>query len=66
MDDELSHFYTSLLRSEARHFQDYLTLAQGYAEQDIAERVAFFAEKEAQLILEPVNEFRFHSGPLQK
>ena len=26
----------------------------------------FFAEKEAQLVLEPVSEFRFHSGPLQK
>jgi len=66
LDEELSHFYTSLLRSEARHFQDYLTLAQGYAEQDIADRVAFFAKKEAQLVLEPVSEFRFHSGPLQK
>ena len=64
LDDELSHFYTSLLRSEARHFEDYLTLAQGYAEQDITQRVNFFAEKEAQLVLQPDSEFRFHSGPV--
>ena len=66
LDEELSHFYTSLLRSEARHFEDYLTLAQGYADQDITERVTFFAEKEAQLVLQPDSEFRFHSGPVNQ
>ena len=62
LDDDLQKFYTSLLRSEARHFEDYLALAELYAEEDISERVAFFAEKEAALIDNQDNEFRFHSG----
>ncbi len=52
----------SLLRSEARHFEDYLSLAELYADEDISERVAFFAEKEAGLITDYDSEFRFHSG----
>lgn len=32
LDDELNKFYVSLLRSEARHYQDYLTLAEVIAE----------------------------------
>jgi len=62
LDEDLQKFYTSLLRSEARHFEDYLALAELYAEEDISERVAFFAEKEAALIDSQDNEFRFHSG----
>lgn len=31
LDEELSKFYLSLLKSEARHFEDYLALAQEYA-----------------------------------
>lgn len=61
-ETELANFYTSLLRSEARHFQDYLDLAQTYASDDIAERVTFFGEKEAECILLEDNDFRFHSG----
>jgi tRNA-(ms[2]io[6]A)-hydroxylase len=52
----------SLLRSEARHFQDYLILARKVSAIRIDERVMFFGEKEAQLIQKPDNEFRFHSG----
>ena len=66
LDEELSHFYTSLLRSEARHFEDYLRLAQTYAKRDISDRIAFFADQEAKLVLEPDSEFRFHSGPIRK
>ena len=62
LDEELAKFYTSLLKSESRHFQDYLKLAIKYADQDISERVAFFAEKERELIETPDIEFRFHSG----
>ncbi|GGB63972.1 tRNA isopentenyl-2-thiomethyl-A-37 hydroxylase MiaE [Shewanella inventionis] len=62
LDDELAKFYVSLLRSEARHFQDYLVLAQEIAGKDIDERVAFFREQEAALILSDDTEFRFHSG----
>lgn len=62
LDDELQQFYRSLLQSEARHFQDYLQLAQRYSSEPIDERVAFFAAIEAELIASPDTEFRFHSG----
>ncbi|QUX95801.1 tRNA-(ms[2]io[6]A)-hydroxylase [Marinomonas sp. CT5] len=63
LDEELSKFYISLLKSEARHFEDYLALAQEYANEPIDERVTFFRELEHQLIVEPDAEFRVHSGP---
>lgn len=62
LDEVLEKFYLSLLRSEARHFEDYLALAELYADEDISERVAFFAELEADLISRADKEFRFHSG----
>ncbi len=62
VDNKLGEFYISLLRSEARHYQDYLTLAQEIAGEGISERVTFFCEVEANLISSPDNEFRFHSG----
>ena len=62
LDAELEKFYVSLLRSEARHFQDYLTLATKVSATNIDDRVTFFGEKEAKLIQMPDTEFRFHSG----
>lgn len=62
LDDELNKFYVSLLRSEARHYQDYLALAEQVAGEDISERIAFFGEVEAQLITAPDEDFKFHSG----
>ncbi len=62
VDDELRAFYLSLLRSEARHYQDYLALAQAISDEDITPRVRHFGEVEADLILSPDSEFRFHSG----
>ena len=62
LDDELKRFYTFLLKSEARHFEYYLSLAERYSPESIAERVAFFREKEAELISSPDTEIRFHSG----
>ncbi|PQJ67307.1 tRNA isopentenyl-2-thiomethyl-A-37 hydroxylase MiaE [Photobacterium angustum] len=62
LDPELKKFYISLLRSEARHYQDYLTLAEKIAGQDISERVNAIGAKEAELIQAPDNTFRFHSG----
>lgn len=63
LDDELQSFYESLLKSEARHFEDYLTLARKAAEgESIEERVQFFLEKEKALIESEDSEFRFHSG----
>lgn len=62
LDAELSDFYQSLLQSEARHFQDYLQLAQTYATEPIDERVNYFATIEQDLILSKDELFRFHSG----
>lgn len=62
LDKRLCDFYISLLRSEARHYQDYLTLAQEISEFDISERVAFFGNVEAELITSPDSDFKFHSG----
>ncbi|AZQ83415.1 tRNA-(ms[2]io[6]A)-hydroxylase [Colwellia sp. Arc7-635] len=66
VDKRLGDFYISLLRSEARHYQDYLTLAKEIAgpEQSakVDSRIAFFAEVEAELITSPDNDFKFHSG----
>ncbi|WP_193075105.1 tRNA-(ms[2]io[6]A)-hydroxylase [Pseudomonas sp. FME51] len=64
LDAELGDFYRSLLKSEARHYQDYLKLARDYADESIDERVAFFAEVESQAIIENDTEFRFHSGAI--
>jgi len=62
LDPILNKFYISLLRSEARHYQDYLTLAEQIAGEDISERIAYFGELEARLIREPDTDFKFHSG----
>lgn len=62
LDAGLCRFYQSLLRSEARHFEDYLQLARDCAGEDISARIAFFAEVERQLIETPDSDFRFHSG----
>ncbi|NVJ68481.1 MAG: tRNA-(ms[2]io[6]A)-hydroxylase [Gammaproteobacteria bacterium] len=61
-EPELSKYYKFLLKSESRHFMDYLDLAKRYSEQDISERVQFFLEKERELIESPDPLFRFHSG----
>ncbi len=62
LDAELSAFYASLLKSEARHFLDYLGFARQYADGEIDGRVAQLLEVDAQLIREPDDLFRFHSG----
>lgn len=62
MDEELAKFYRFLLKSEARHFEDYLVLAQSVTDEDISPRVAEFREIERELILSPDAELRFHSG----
>ena len=64
LDEELEKFYLSLLKSEGRHFKDYLTLAVTVAsQQEVDERLAVFLEIEKQLIQSPDTVFRFHSGP---
>ena len=61
-DERLAKYYRYLLKSESRHFEDYLALAQSLSEDNIDERVAFFKEMEAELISTPDTELRFHSG----
>ncbi len=62
-DAELQMFYRSLLKSEARHYRDYLNLAKTVAADDLAARIEYFAREEMRLIQSPDLEFRFHSGP---
>ena len=67
LPDEIGQLYQSLLKSEARHFQDYLSLAEGFAQSlsmdiDIPQRVEMFLQADAELISTEDTEFRFHSG----
>ena len=66
LDQELETFYLSLLKSEGRHFKDYLTLALTIAcQQEVDKRLELFLQIEKQLIETPDTEFRFHSGPCE-
>lgn len=52
-----------MLKSESRHFQDYLKLAYQYGDEaDVERTIEVVRAKEAELISSPDNEFRFHSG----
>ena len=62
LDEELAQFYTSLLKSEARHFQVYLNFAKKYSPEDIQPRVDFFLARDRELVESEDTEFRFHSG----
>lgn len=62
LDEELHKFYMALIKSEGRHYQDYLKLAEKYAGESIDDRVAFYGEIEKEAILAPDPIFRFHSG----
>lgn len=76
LDDDLARYYRFLLRSEERHYSDYLDLAGRYAlaaagDDETAraeaavqfeQRVQFFRDAERELIASPDREFRFHSG----
>ena len=64
LDDELKQFYLSLLKSEGRHYRDYLSLARKAAgDKSIDDRVKLIRAQEQQLIEQTDNEFNFHSGP---
>ena len=64
LDEELQKFYLSLLKSESRHFQDYLALAKAVTAEPIQPRVAHFLAVDRELVLSEDAEFRFHSGVL--
>jgi len=61
-EQDLAKFYVSLLESEARHFADYLGLADQAAGDSVAERSEYLLAVEAELIRSPDSELRFHSG----
>ncbi|MFC3907627.1 tRNA-(ms[2]io[6]A)-hydroxylase [Legionella dresdenensis] len=60
-DKVLARFYSTLLKSEARHYQDYLHLANLYGE-GVEERLDCFLKVENRLISAEDSVFRFHSG----
>ena len=63
LDEELAEFYASLLKSESRHFTDYLKLARDMSSaEEVASRLPGFLQCERELIEGPDSEFRFHSG----
>ena len=63
LDTELAAFYLSLLKSEARHFSDYLELAEQLGSaQEVAERLPPLLQRECELVTTADREFRFHSG----
>ena len=63
LDEELGKFYFGLLKSEARHFQNYLKLAYQYGDaRDVDQAIERVRAAECELIESPDTEFRFHSG----
>ena len=67
LPERVASLYQSLLNSEARHFQEYLRLAEsanqqagGYAE--LSERIDEFLAADAHLVTSVDAQFRFHSG----
>ncbi len=65
LDEDLKKFYLSLLRSESRHFQDYLHLAKNIPDVSFNDRIKAIGEKELVLIKSFDNNFYFHSGSPQ-
>ena len=61
---DLREFYRVLATSEARHFKDYLGLAERYAEKPVQPKLEEMLNLEASLVCAPDTAFRFHSGPL--
>lgn len=62
LDDELAKFYRGLVKSEGRHFEDYLMLARQIADNNIDARIEEFRSREKELVTQADVAFRFHSG----
>jgi tRNA-(ms[2]io[6]A)-hydroxylase len=63
LQQPLADFYAQLERSEARHFELYVSLARAAAPDRWRERLDTLAAREAELATELDPVFRFHSGP---
>ena len=62
---KLRRFYGGLLASEARHFEHYIAFARsesGAVDAEIDARLTELKQHEAELVVQPDAEFRFHSG----
>jgi tRNA 2-(methylsulfanyl)-N6-isopentenyladenosine37 hydroxylase len=64
LSQPMAGFYEQLAHSEARHFEQYLDLAQQAAPGQWQQRLRELAEEEARLATTSDAELRFHSGPL--
>ena len=69
LPEDIGGLYASLQKSEARHFENYLTAAHRLNEttqayEDLPQRIGVFLKADADLITRTDTEFRFHSGPL--
>ena len=65
LPDDIARFYAGLLASEARHFEHYLKFARqevDVEDEQFEERLQELRMIEADLILSPDSQFRFHSG----
>ena len=57
--------WESYSTGEARHYADYLRLAESLADEaHLADRLDYFRGLEAGLVESADTEFRFHSGPV--
>jgi tRNA-(ms[2]io[6]A)-hydroxylase len=63
LQEPIAGFYSQLERSEARHFELYVSLASGVAPERWRARLGLLAAHEARLATDPDPVFRFHSGP---
>ena len=63
LDEKLATFYSSLLKSESRHFMGYLDWAEKVSSpQEVSERLPLLLAAERDLVEGEDKEFRFHSG----
>ena len=67
LPEKVSELYRSLLNSEARHFQEYLALAEEVNQQSggyevFDERVNDFLAADAELVTAADSQLRFHGG----
>ena len=66
LPEKLGRFYGGLRASEARQFEHYIAFAKtecGVDEAEIDARLEELKKLEAELVMAPDDEFRFHSGP---
>ncbi len=63
LDEPLKGFYLGLLRSEARHFENYLAFAADLTDRaSLVDRLGELKAVETQLVVSEDTQFRFHSG----